>query len=360
MPNDRPLLDPDAVTAFSEKVWATIAGTRTTALCFLGDQLGLYRALAATGTVTSHDLALYTGLHERWLREWLHHQACAGFVAYAGDGRFYLTPEAIDVFTNENSLFFAGGGITTAMALVRTAPQLQQSFQTGLGLPYDAFGVDCAIGMERMGNAWKRQKLVPELLPLFGGVVEKLEQGALVADIGCGVGTALLVMAAAFPHSTFHGYDTSQYALAEAHQRTVGAGVTNVVWHHLHKTPLPNDHRYDFVTAFDVVHDTADPQGLITSVYHALKPDGTWCLIDMAAHASFEENLRQHPAAETYYAYSVLLCLSSSLSAPGGAGLGTAGFHEGLARQMTYVGGFRHFRKLDVVDDFNNYYEVRP
>lgn len=359
MSEHTPIVNQEAVEQFNEKVWNNIMGTMTTALCCLGEELGLYKALAKTGAVSSTDLAAYTGLHERWLREWLQQQACAGLVAYEGNGRFFLKPEAIEVLANEDSLFFGGGALTAISALARHAPNLKSSFQTGLGLPYDSLGSDLAVGAGRMGSAWQRQKLVQELLPTIPGVVEKLEQGAVVADIGCGVGGAVLVMAQAFPRSEFHGYDTSQHALAEARQRTHSAGLSNLFWHNPAEEPLPDKGRFDFVTTFDVVHDTTDPKGLIAAVYKALKPEGTWFIQDFAAKSSFEENLNDHPAAGTFYAFSVLLCMSSALSEHGGAGLGTAGFHEDLARQMTSEAGFTHFRKLDTSDMFNNHYEVR-
>ena len=352
--------DQEAVEKFSEKVWNNIQATMTTAVCLLGDQLGLYRALAEAGPTTSVGLAAHTGLHERWLREWLQQQACAGLVAYEGNGHFYLKPEAIEVLVNEESLFFAGGGLATVMALAYHAPNLKSCFQTGLGLPYDSLGFDCAIGLERMGGAWSRQKLVSEILPMMNGVVEKLEQGAVVADLGCGVGTATMVMAQAFPKSEFHGYDTSRHALAEAQQRTLIAGLTNVFWHNPVGEPLPDDGRFDFITTLDVVHDTTNPKGLIDAIYKAIKPEGTWYIMDIAAKSSFEENLYNHPVAEVFYAFSVLICMSSGLSEPGGAGLGTAGFHEEIARQMTSEAGFAYFRRLDIEDLFNNHYEVRP
>lgn len=359
MSEQKSTLDQEAVDQFNEKVWNNLMGTMTTALCFLGEQLGLYQALAKTGAVTSTDLAAHTGLHERWLREWLQQQVCAGLVAYEGNGRFYLKPEAIEVLANEDSLFFAGGALMGISALARHAPNLKSCFQTGLGLPYDSLGLDCAIGAGRMGSAWERQKLVPEVLPGLTGVIEKLEQGAVAADIGCGVGGAAMVMAQAFPRSEFHGYDTSQHALAEARQRTLNAGLSNLFWHNPVEERLPDDGRFDFVTTFDVVHDTTDPRGLIAAVYKALKQEGTWFIMDFAAKSSFEENLNDHPSAGAFYAFSVLLCMSSGLSEPGGAGLGTAGFHEEIARQMTREAGFTHFRKLDSGDMVNNHYEVR-
>jgi ubiquinone/menaquinone biosynthesis C-methylase UbiE len=350
----------EALEELSEQIWGHMGGAMTMALCFLGEQLGLYRALTATGAVTSAGLATHTGLHERWLREWLQQQACAGFVAYEGNGRFYLTPEAIELLANEDSLFFAGGGLTTVMALAVNAPNLKECFQTGLGLPYDALGFDCAVGLEGMGGAWYRQKLVSEVLTMMNGVVEKLERGALVADIGCGVGTATMVMAAAFPQSEFHGYDTSQHALVEARRRTADAGLTNLFWHDPTVEPLPDDGRFDFITTFDAVHDTTNPVGLIAAAYKALKPDGTWFITDIAGKSSFEKNLNEHPLAGMFYAFSVLICMSSGLAEPSGAGLGTVGFHEEMARQMTREAGFTQFRRLDIEDLFNNRYEVRP
>ena len=139
------------------------------------------------------------------------------------------------------------------MALARNAPNLTSCFQTGQGLPFDSFGLDFAVGLDRMNGAWQRQKFVQEVLPMLDGVVEKLEQGALVADIGCGIGTATTVMAQAFPQAEFHGYDTSQHALAEARQRTVNTGLSNLFWHNPVEEPLPDDGRFDFITTFDVV-----------------------------------------------------------------------------------------------------------
>lgn len=360
MSQEQPMFDQTAVEKFSEKMGMILQDAMTMALCCLGEQLGLYQAMAQTGAVTSAELAASTHLHERWLREWLQQQACTGVLAYEGNGRFALRPEAREVLVNENSLLFAGGALTVVMDIVQNAPNLKHSFQTGLGLPYDTFGCSCAVGLDRMGSAWKRQKLVSDVLPQMKGVLDTLQQGALVADIGCGAGTALLVLAQAFPHSQFHGYDTSQHALAEARQRTSQAGLTNLFWHHPGEDLLPADRRFDLVTTFDVIHDTTAPAEVIAAVYKAVKPDGTWLLNDVTGKASFEENLRDHPLAGLFYSFSVLICMSAGLSQPGGAGLGTVGFHQDLAQQMTAAAGFTHFRRLEIEDPFNNYYEVRP
>lgn len=360
MDEERRHLDKEAVEKFSEKMWGNIGGAMTMSLCFLGERLGLYHALAEKGPVTSHDLAEHTGLDERWLREWLYQQACAGVIAHTEPTRFYLEPEAIEVLVNDESMYFVGGSLVTVMELARNAPNLQDSFRTGIGLSYDALGLDCAVGLDRMGGSFRRQRLIPELLPLLDGVIEKLEDGALVADVGCGVGTAPLLMAEAFPKSEFHGYDTSLHALAEARRHTDAAGLTNLFWHSPFEESLPQDNRFDFVTAFDVVHDTINPTGLLDAVYNSIKPDGTWLITDVAGKSSFEDNRNDHPLATILYGFSVLLCMSAGLSEPGGAGMGTLGFHEEAALQMTKAAGFTRFRKLEFDDAFNNHYEVRP
>ena len=360
MTEKRQVPDKEAIEKFSEKMWGHIGGAMTMSLCSLGERLGLYHALASLGLATSHDLAERTGLDERWLREWLYQQACAGVIAHADSERFYLEPEAIEVLANDQSMFFVGGSLVTVTELTRNAPKLQECFKTGIGLPYDALGHDCAVGLERMGGRFRRQRLIPELLPLLDGVIEKLEGGALVADVGCGVGTAPLVLAKAFPQSEFHGYDTSLHAIAEARRRTESAGLENLFWHDPFEDPLPQDNRFDFVTAFDVVHDTTNPAALIDAVYNSIKPDGTWLITDIAGKSSFEENLNEHSLANILYGFSVLICMSSGLSEPGGAGMGTVGFHEKVASQMTSDAGFTRFRKLEFDDVFNNHYEVRP
>jgi hypothetical protein len=148
--------------------------------------------------------------------------------------------------------------------------------------------------------------------------------------------------------------------LARARQQAEQASLPNLFWHDPLIEPLPQDGRFDFIATFDVVHDTTNPTGLIAAVYKAIKPDGTWFITDIAGKASFEENLNEHPLARVFYAFSVLLCLPSALSEPNGAGLGTTGFHEDMARQMTQEAGFTRFRKLDYEDLFNNRYEIRP
>lgn len=353
-------IDREKVRKTVEQVFGYLGGAAVSAMIYLGDRLGLYKALDGAGPVTSAELAHKTGLHERWVREWLRGQAAARLIDYVGDGRFVLSPEAALVLANEASPAFAAGGFCALPQQMAVLERLPESFKTGLGLPYDAFGPEGARGVERMAAPWTRAHLVPRVLPQLEGVVAKLEAGAKVADVGCGSGAALIEVAKAYPRSVCHGYDISQYALARAEQNKAAAGVGNVTFHDARTEPLPADGSFDLILTFDCLHDMAHPDTVIQAIRRALKPDGTWLIADINCAATFEDNLATNPFTHMWYGFSVLCCMSSALSEPGGAGLGTLGFTEPVARQMTADAGFTRFRRLEVNNPVNAYYEVRP
>jgi 2-polyprenyl-3-methyl-5-hydroxy-6-metoxy-1,4-benzoquinol methylase len=354
-------LDWNKVKETAEHVFGFLGGAMIAGTIYLGDRLGLYRALDEAGEpISSAELAQRTGLHERWVREWLEGQATSGLVTYAGNGRYRLTPEAAMVLAREDSLAFSAGGFHGLPQQIGVLEKLLQSFKTGLGLPYDAFGPEGARGIERMMAPWFRYQLVGGLLPLLDGVVSKLKAGAKVADVGCGAGVALLTMAGAFPHSQFYGYEISEHALGRAHQNRNDAGLANVHFCDATMEPLPCDRSFDLITTFDCIHDMAHPNRAIEAIRKSLKDDGTWLIADIKSKPTFEENLADNPMAPMMYGFSVLCCMSSALSEPGGAGLGTLGFTEPVARKMTAEAGFTRFKRHDYDNPFNAYYEVRP
>ena len=346
--------------AYAKRVFDNLGGLVVSGMIYLGHHLGLYKALDGAGPLDSAALAAKTGLHERWVREWLQGQAAAGLLEYDGAGGFSLSAVAALVLANDNSPAFAGGAFAALPYQLTVLEPLRHAFASGIGLPYDAFGCEGALGVEGMLKPWFRTMLVPIALPQLDGVVAKLEAGAVAADVGCGTGVALIEMAKAFPRSRFHGYDISTHALAHAEHYRREAELTNVTFHDPQREPLPTDGSVDFVTAFDCLHDMTHPQEVMGAVRQALRPDGTWLIADINARPSFEENLRDNPMAAMMYGFSVLSCLSSSLSAPGGAGLGTLGFSEPVAREMVAAAGFTRFRKHDFGNPVNAYYEVRP
>lgn len=354
-------LDWQKVKEIVEHVFGFLGGAMISGTIYLGDRLGLYRALDDAGEpISSADLAKRTGLHERWVREWLEGQATSGLVSYAGEGRYRLAPEAAMVLAREDSPAFAAGGFDGLPQQIGVLEKLLDSFKTGLGLPYDAFGPEGARGIERMMAPFFRTQLVPGLLPLLDGVVAKLEAGAKVADVGCGAGVALLTMARAFPRSQFYGYEISEHALGRAHKNRSDAELANVHFCDATMDPLPCDGSFDVITTFDCIHDMAHPKQTIEAIRKSLKDDGTWLIADINSRPTFEENLAHNPMAPLMYGFSVLCCMSSALSEPGGAGLGTLGFTEDVARRMTAEAGFTRFKRLEYDNPFNAYYEVRP
>jgi 2-polyprenyl-3-methyl-5-hydroxy-6-metoxy-1,4-benzoquinol methylase len=332
----------------------------------LGDRLGLYRALAGAPTEgwTSQQLADAVGLDERWVREWAHNQVAAKLLSWTedvdGNERFSMTPEAVAVLADADHPAFGMGMFHRLPQTMHMLEQIANSFRTGIGLDYDAFGPEGAAGIERSFGPWYRNFLVPVALPALDGVVARLEAGAGHIDIGCGAGIAVLTMAAAFPKSQFDGYDISEHALARAEESRVARGLDNAGFHNARRDPIPSDGSVDFVTTFDCIHDMTDPAGMMETIRAAIKDDGIWLLVDIKGRDSFAENIEKNPMAPMMYGVSVMSCMSSALSEPGGAGLGTLGLPESLARQMTADAGFTRFRRLAIDHPVNAFYEVRP
>jgi 2-polyprenyl-3-methyl-5-hydroxy-6-metoxy-1,4-benzoquinol methylase len=357
--------DPVEVGLFALSVANQMSGAVTSAMIHLGDRLGLFRALAdAGGPLTSAELAERTGLAERWVREWAYNQAAAGLIEAdtSGDAeRFSLAPAAVPVLadeTNEMNLLGMFHQLPQSMSLLESA--LPESFRTGIGHDYDALGPEAAIGVERGFEPWMRNHLVDDLLPRLDGVVERLAEGAAAADVGCGAGAGVLRMAQAFPASRFAGYDISRHALDRAEQSLAASGLTNAEFHDPRERPLPADGSLAFVTTFDCLHDMTDPDGAARAIRAALRDDGTWLVADINAHDTFAENAERNPLAALMYGTSVLSCMSSALSEPGGAGLGTLGMSERRAKEMAASAGFTRFRRIDLDSPVNAFYEIRP
>ena len=310
--------------------------------------------------MTSTELAEKTQLSERWIREWLHQQGASGVLEFRGEGRFALSPEGEAVLADESHPAFGAGFFSQLPQMLAVAEKLPESFRTGLGLPYDAFGPEGARGIERGCGPWFRALLVPMVLPRIDGVVPALEKGVAVADVGCGAGVALIEMAKAFPNSEFHGYEISRHALDRAEKNRADAGVDNLSFHDAALDPLPTEERFAFVTTIDCLHDMTNPAAAVAAIRRSIRSDGVWLIADIKAHDSYEENVERNPMAAMMYGTSVLACMSSALSEPDGAGLGTLGFPETLARRMAKDAGFTRFETLDLDHPVNAFYVVRP
>ncbi len=352
--------DPERLKHYARHVFGAMGGAMTAAMICLGDRLGLYRALAGSGPVTSRELAQRTGLHERWLREWLYQQGAAGVLEHRGGERFALSAEGRAVLADESHPAFGAGFFSHLPETLSVLDRLTESFRTGIGLPYDAFGPGGAVGVERGFAPWFKNFLVPLALPALGDVVPRLAAGAKVADVGCGAGVALIEMARAYPRSEFHGYEISQHALARARESAARAGLANVAFHDAAREPLPAGADFALVTSFDCLHDMTDPAGALRAIRRALAADGTWLAADIKARASYAENAEKNPMAAMMYGTSLLTCMSSALSEPGGAGLGTLGLPAEKLERMAREAGFREFHELDLGHPVNAFYVGRP
>jgi SAM-dependent methyltransferase len=294
------------------------------------------------------------------VREWLRQEACAAIVDFDGDGRFSIPPESAALLADRDGPRWMGGTFYALPLLLSNVVRLEESFRTGIGLTWDDRGVEASHATEQGFRTWHQHQLVPVALPKLDGVVEKLQNGAAAADVGCGAGIAVVAMARAFPESEFHGYDISTHALERAAANAKSAGVSNAHFHNVASDPLPEDGRFDLVTVFDALHDMTAPAEFAAAIRRAIKPDGTWFIADINGQPTFEDNLEKNPLARMMYAMSIMSCMSSAMSEPGGAGLGTLGLPEPAMRELVSAAGFTRFRRVEIPHPVNAFYEVRP
>jgi 2-polyprenyl-3-methyl-5-hydroxy-6-metoxy-1,4-benzoquinol methylase len=352
------VLDQTKVNQFVGKVLGDTSATLVTMLAAIGDRLGLFKELAASGPVTSADFASRTGLNERYAREWLGGMATAGHIDYdSGTQRFTLPAEHAPALAHEDGPFFFGGVHEMLPAMMGVLDQVTESFRQGGGVPQSAYDVHFWDGMERFSMGWFENLLTQQWIPAMPDVQAKLEKGALVADVGCGRGRGLIKMGQAFPNSRYVGYDVFEPSVARATTSAKAAGVAERVrFQQLDaSTGLPE--QYDVITTFDVIHDAADPRAVLRSIRQALRPDGVYVCLDINCSDRLEENAG--PLGAMFHGFSVFYCMTTSL-ANGGVGLGTVGLHEPKVRELCAEAGFSSVRRVPLENPFNNLYEVRP
>lgn len=354
-------IDQEKLMAKAENAFDIVGKLFIACNIHLGDQLGLYNAMKDQGPITSEGLASKSGYKERWIREWLRGQAAAGVITYHGAGKFELTTEEAMVMADETNPASVIGAFQFVPVLGSIIGKMPHSFQTGIGYSYDSWGADGAECVERMLGPWYRSSLVQEALPKVAGLVEKLESGAKCVDVGCGAAVAMVTMAKAFPKSEFHGYDNSDHAFTRARANIQKAQVTNVFLHNSDEEKIPADHSFDFATALDCLHDMSHPEGAIAAVHGALKPDGTFFVVDVNGKETFEENLSDNPMGAFMYNASVLCCMSSSACVEGGGAYGTLALPEKKMEKLITAGGFTQFQRVEGLEHpFNAYYEAHP
>lgn len=349
-------ITPEAMQEYSQKIVGFASGHYVSMMVHLGDRLGLYETLAKSGDITPNELAEKTGLQHRWLLEWLRNQASAGLVQYKGGDVYALPPAAVPIIVDSTSPFNLAGFFNSPIP-PEAIDRIAEAFHTGIGPTYDDQGMQCACNIKRLTAPG--HGMLPEFFKRADGLTERLEAGAKVMDVGCGTGDALLVLAQHYPNSTFEGYDPSSIAIEMATAAAKEAGLTNVTYTVARGEDLPKTAEFDVVLTLDCLHDMTFPHQVIDAIRGCIKPDGNWIIKDIRSSDNFEENLA-NPASPLLYGISILVCMASALSEPGGAGLGTMGFNPVLGRQMAQAGGFSSFKQLDIEEDpMNFYYQVR-
>lgn len=351
-------VDPDELKMFSFQVWSYKQGEMVSAMVHLGDRLGIYRAMRGAGAMTSFDVANATDLNERFVREWLLGQAAARLLLRHDDGSFELTAVQAAVLADEDtSIAFSVGAFRGGFSDVHM-DALERSFRTGIGITYEEQGPSATAGLARMTAPWARLGLESNILPAVDGIVEQLETGIDVADVGCGSGVLACTLGARFPSSRITGYDPSPTAIASAKARAADEGLDNVTFVEGFAHDVPTEPTYDFITTFDVLHDMTRPDIAIDTVRQALRPDGAWLVKDIKSTGDWNKD-QKNPMLAMMYGFSVTSCLQSAMSEPGGMGLGTLGLHPRKAEEMMRAAGFTRFITHDVGDQSNFYYEIR-
>ncbi|HYP30171.1 MAG TPA: class I SAM-dependent methyltransferase [Blastocatellia bacterium] len=353
-----PAMDMARLQGFMNRIMNDLSGAVASIMCAIGDRLGLFKSLAIAGPATSEDLAARAGIKERYAREWLYAMTSAGYVTYDPvTKQFTLPQEHAMALAWEGGPMFMGGVYQHLPGLFRPLDHVIEAFIKGGGVSQAAFDDDFREGMERISAGWFENFLVSEWISALPGVKEKLERGARAADIGCGGGRALIKMAREFPASTFVGYDIFKPALDRAVVNARQAGVADRVSFEQVDAAEGLPEQFDLITTFDVIHDIANPLQVLREIRKALRPDGTFLMLEIRCSDRIEENLG--PAATMLYGTSVLYCTPTSI-ANGGEGLGTMGMPESKIRDLCAKAGFSNVRQLPIENPFNSVYEIRP
>jgi SAM-dependent methyltransferase len=321
-----------------------LGATANAGLVMIGARLGLYRALAdSEAPLSARELAERTGTVERYVREWLSAQAAGGYVDYHADtDRFSLSPEQAFALTNPLGVAYFPGAFQLAVGSLGAVSRIEECFRSGEGFGWHQHDPNVFEGCELFFRPNYLGNLLSSWLPSLDGVVERLERGARVADIGCGHGASTILMAQAFPKSTFTGFDYHQGSVDAARKNARNADLDGRATFDRATAASFSGKGYDLIACFDSLHDMGDPVGAARHVRQALAPDGVWMIVEPMAADNLAGNL--NPVGRVYYGFSTLLCTPNSLSQEVGAALG-AQAGEARLRKVVTDGGFRSVKR---------------
>lgn len=348
-------INEDKMHEFLGKVVGDFGASLSSSLAYIGQKLGLYKALADAGPLTPAELAERTSTTERYVREWLVNQAAGGYVDYdAASGRYSLAPEQTVALTDETSPFYVGGGFFVVKAMNQALERIEDHFKNGGGMLWGEHHPDLFVGTERFFRPGYTAHLVATWIPALTGVQEKLNAGAKVADIGCGHGASTIIMAKAFPNSRFWGFDNHEASVNQARKAAEEAGVSDrITFATSDARSVPNQ-AFDLVCFFDCLHDMGDPVGACKRAFEVLADDGSALIVEPMAGNNIEENF--NPIGRTFAGASTLCCTSNSLALDGPA-LGAVASEDEI-RETVKSGGFTQFRRASETP-FNRVFEAR-
>jgi 2-polyprenyl-3-methyl-5-hydroxy-6-metoxy-1,4-benzoquinol methylase len=352
-------MDKDKSRAFMMKVVSDLATGLAVALVHVGDRVGLFKAMAGAGPLTREQLEQRTGIHPRYLEEWLAAMFCAGYVEHDALADTWCLPdEHAMYFADDRAETYLGGLFKGAPGLAAMAPKLAEAFESGRGISFSAYGEDTPLALEHMNRAVYEARLVEVWLPNMPQVVQALERGGRAIDIGCGTGVIPVLLAQAYPKAQITGLDFDARSIEIARENARRAGV-DARLHFVVQSATelePDGEGYDFVSVFDCIHDLPDPDGVMARMRAALKPDGTALMVEPKVADALHDNAA-NPFARMLYGISCIHCVPQSLS-QGGPGLGAC-WGEAQARRMAREAGFSQFRTLPIRSPAQAFYELR-
>jgi 2-polyprenyl-3-methyl-5-hydroxy-6-metoxy-1,4-benzoquinol methylase len=353
-------LDMKQVQSFAFKVIGDITAQQMGTLSAVADRLGLFKALADAGPATSAEFAARAGINERYAREWLSAMACHGYIAYDDTTqRFTMPDEHAYCLADPDSPFYLGSLLVMAQPYWRNLDRLTEAFKHGGGVPQECYGAEFWCGFERFTRTGFRNNLCQDWIPAMPQVDAQLRAGGSVADVGCGNGQALIFLAQGYPDATLVGYDNYPPAIEAANANARAAGLANRLRYEVCDVTQGVPGSHDLITTFDVVHDMPRPRPAMREIRRALKPEGTYFVLEFNFSGDLQQNI-EHPLGIGAFGYSASTnyCMTQAL-AVGGEGTGTC-MGEEKTRALALEAGFSHFRRIDFPQNpFNLFYEIR-
>ncbi|MEE9514222.1 MAG: class I SAM-dependent methyltransferase [Anaerolineales bacterium] len=351
-----PAVDLAEVEQFQEKVVRDTSGLTITVMSAIGDKLGLFKRLSSHGPTESEAFARKAGIDHRYAEEWLSIMTAGGYIHYDPQAREYSLPSAhARVLAEEGGPFFLGGTHQMLYGMLDVLDLVERAFLTGEGVPMSAYGADTWEGMERDMNGVYNAKLLHEWMPAMPQVASMLEEGVDVADVGCGSGRILIMLAQSYPNSNYMGFDLFEPVLDRARANALEEGVQDSIDFKVldAEQGLPN--KFDIVMTFEVVHDAAQPVRLLTAIRKSLKEGGRYICMDIECEEGLEDN--RGPLATARYGASILYCMSTSLANEGVA-LGTMGLHDAKMKELCMEAGFKSVRKVPLEGSIHSIYDA--